>query len=298
MNSSTGSFGTINGVLVAQFANFIIRGVYADSPFVKDGRQARRKGFSIFTNPWATKTIARDEWELGWRFEDMDTPRECEPEVKEDHTVPVLSPWIPISDPYDLAVIGKTLEEMGETVSALGRCIVQGPNEAHPVTGKINSVWLEDELADVAASTYVMIDRLKLRRDRMNDRKAAKIDHLTRWHGLIGETLKTNGSGPSEPKKQPVRWFRLAVTKVNEQSDLSHNITVDFSCDPKEVAHYAMKEGDYLGKRTRWKGFDGEIQDLSEVHPKAQSTLTQGKPIARFWWEGPAKMIIAWKDVE
>lgn len=96
-----------------------------------------------------------------------------------------LNPWQPERDPVNLAVLGKAIEEMGEAISMLGRCIIQGIEEAEPVTGKPNRVALEDELADVAATASMVIERFKLHTDRMSGRAAAKADHLERWHAMI-----------------------------------------------------------------------------------------------------------------
>lgn len=96
-----------------------------------------------------------------------------------------LNPWHPQRDPVNLAVLGKAIEEMGEAISMLGRCIIQGIEEAEPVTGKPNRVALEDELADVAATASMVVERFKLHTDRMSVRVAAKTDHLERWHAMI-----------------------------------------------------------------------------------------------------------------
>lgn len=108
-----------------------------------------------------------------------------------------LNPWQPERDPVNLAVLGKAIEEMGEAISMLGRCIIQGIEEAEPVTGKPNRVALEDELADVAATAAMVVERFKLHTDRMSGRVAAKTDHLTRWHALIEP-------GPSEAGTTPL----------------------------------------------------------------------------------------------
>lgn len=97
-----------------------------------------------------------------------------------------LNAWQPEQDALNLAVLGKALEEMGEASAMLGRCVIQGIEEAEPVTGKPNREALENELADVAATTAMLIDHFGLDADRMGARVEAKIAHLRRWHALIG----------------------------------------------------------------------------------------------------------------
>lgn len=72
------------------------------------------------------------------------------------------SPWHPMSDAVDLKHLGKLAEELSEAGAAVARCIIQGIDEAEPVTGKINRQWLQDELADVQANIGLVIERFKL----------------------------------------------------------------------------------------------------------------------------------------
>lgn len=58
------------------------------------------------------------------------------------------SPWRAESDPVKLAVLGKLAEELGELQAAVARCIIQGADGSHPVTGKPNLDWLFEEIAD------------------------------------------------------------------------------------------------------------------------------------------------------
>ena len=61
------------------------------------------------------------------------------------------SAWHPTTNKVDLAHLGKLGEELAECAAAASRCIIQGIDEAHPVTGKTNRQWLEEEIADVVA---------------------------------------------------------------------------------------------------------------------------------------------------
>jgi hypothetical protein len=90
------------------------------------------------------------------------------------------NPWQPITDPTDIKCLGKLLEEVNELGAALSRCIIQGVDEAEPVTGKINREWLEDELADVKVNVNLVIKRFGLQIDQSRvDRKTAFLEH---WH--------------------------------------------------------------------------------------------------------------------
>ncbi len=92
------------------------------------------------------------------------------------------NPWRPISDPLALKHLGKLAEELGEASAAVARCIIQGVDEAEPVTGKVNREWLEDELADVFAAAKLVTQHFGLDQDRMIERRNRKVDQLIAWH--------------------------------------------------------------------------------------------------------------------
>lgn len=94
------------------------------------------------------------------------------------------NPWHPMKDPVDLKTLGKFNEELGECIAAASRCMIQGVNEAEPVTGKINREWLEDEIADIYAGAALTIDRFGLDTARIRVRMQRKIEHLKQWHSL------------------------------------------------------------------------------------------------------------------
>lgn len=98
-----------------------------------------------------------------------------------------LNPWNPMLRPIDLKHLGKLGEELGEAQSAVCRCIIQGINECHPITGKTNREWLEDELADVLANIELVHEHFNLNEDRMGDRVEKKIEHLRGWHSMLDE---------------------------------------------------------------------------------------------------------------
>ncbi|SDD93858.1 hypothetical protein SAMN05216337_101795 [Bradyrhizobium brasilense] len=94
------------------------------------------------------------------------------------------NPWHPITDTVDLKHLGKLGEECGELGSAVSRCIIQGVDEAEPVTGKINRQWLEDEIADVRANSELVIERFGLNEAAIATRSEKKKRHLRQWHKL------------------------------------------------------------------------------------------------------------------
>lgn len=95
------------------------------------------------------------------------------------------SPWHPCLDPKELAVLGKLVEELNECGSAASRCIIQGWDESHPTTGKANSQWLLEEMADVLAGISVTLEHFGISREELAVRTEAKIVHLKGWHKLI-----------------------------------------------------------------------------------------------------------------
>lgn len=101
------------------------------------------------------------------------------------------SPWHPITDAVDLKHLGKLSEELSELSAAaskcgaaVSRCIIQGIDEAEPVTGKINREWLEDEIADVRANSELNIERFNLDEARIAARCEKKKRYLRQWHKL------------------------------------------------------------------------------------------------------------------
>ncbi len=104
------------------------------------------------------------------------------------------NPWHPMSDPVDLKTIGKLLEEtseltecaasLGKLSAAAARCLIQGVDARHPVTGKINRLWLQDEIADVIANIHLTIERFDLDLRYIDERKTLKTDMLRKWHAM------------------------------------------------------------------------------------------------------------------
>ena len=95
-----------------------------------------------------------------------------------------MNPWNPITDALDLKRLGKLAEELGECQAAVARCIIQGLDESEPVTGKVNRLWLQEEIADVMANVHLVVERLNLDTEFMADRIDRKIERLREWHKI------------------------------------------------------------------------------------------------------------------
>lgn len=96
-----------------------------------------------------------------------------------------LSPWQPETNKIKLAVLGKLSEELGELTAIVSRCIIQGIDEDDPITGIINRVYLEDELADVLAGIFIVMKHFDLDDQAIMVRRAEKVELKLEWHKLI-----------------------------------------------------------------------------------------------------------------
>lgn len=94
---------------------------------------------------------------------------------------PLLNPWEPMKDRTDLKILGKALEEAGEYTQALSRCLIQGIDESEPVTGKPNRKMLEEELADIMATSRHVMQRFKLDAKFIESRYEKKYEQLKGW---------------------------------------------------------------------------------------------------------------------
>lgn len=97
------------------------------------------------------------------------------------------NPWVPTTDKLDLKHLGKLAEELGELSSAVARCIIQGFDENHPVTGKPNKEWLEEEIADVYATMSHVQKHFGLDYNFIRNRETNKINYLAEWHRMEDE---------------------------------------------------------------------------------------------------------------
>lgn len=91
-------------------------------------------------------------------------------------------PWHPMSSPRSIKTIGKLNEELGELQAAASRCLIQGMDGREPNTGKVNSQWLEEEIADVLANIDLVVEHFKLGTTLMAQRIVDKKSKLKTWH--------------------------------------------------------------------------------------------------------------------
>jgi len=105
-----------------------------------------------------------------------------------------LNPWVPMSDPLDVAVLGKLMEEASELVSAAARCLIQGVGEIEPITGKPNREWLADEIADVIANLKKAAAHFGLSETDIFARALMKEGRLDRWHAMIETASQNKGA--------------------------------------------------------------------------------------------------------
>lgn len=90
------------------------------------------------------------------------------------------NPWKHEPDPVKLAVLGKAAEELSELIAAISRCIIQGVDGTHPVTGKPNIDWLWEEMVDVRNMLEVM-GTVWLPPPGWHERLKKKRDHIDQW---------------------------------------------------------------------------------------------------------------------
>lgn len=105
--------------------------------------------------------------------------------MSDDSTSPTVNPWRPMSDPLDLAVLGKFAEELAECAAIVSRCIIQGIEEREPVTGKLNREALSEEIADVMASMGLTGDHFGLDQESTLARAHRKVAGLRLWHDML-----------------------------------------------------------------------------------------------------------------
>jgi hypothetical protein len=107
------------------------------------------------------------------------------------------SPWRAEPDPVKLAILGKLAEELGELQAAVARCIIQGVDGVHPVTGKPNADWLREEIVDVVNmvdfTDHVLIetdDQLTQSQVRLLKKRAHIQQWLESFQTLPGSLMK------------------------------------------------------------------------------------------------------------
>lgn len=95
------------------------------------------------------------------------------------------NPWRPMRAPIDVKYIGKLGEETHELGQVVMRCLLQGINETHPETGKINKTWLEDEMGDVLGHIRGTMIHFKLDGARIAARARMKEALQAAWAKML-----------------------------------------------------------------------------------------------------------------
>lgn len=93
--------------------------------------------------------------------------------------------WMPMTNAVDVQHLGKLSEECGELTSAASRCLIHGIDEPHPISGKINKRWLEEEIADVVAMIRHVRERFKLDEAFIAERVERKFDYNEQWFATV-----------------------------------------------------------------------------------------------------------------
>lgn len=103
--------------------------------------------------------------------------------IMEDHEIVsnLPSEWHPTTDLVQLGILGKSIEELGECISVLGRCICQGITGTEPRTRKRNVDWLTEEVADSLATLHGVIEGFQLSQVRIRDRQSKKLAYHRKW---------------------------------------------------------------------------------------------------------------------
>jgi hypothetical protein len=95
------------------------------------------------------------------------------------------SKWVPITDLQTLAALGKLQEELGELVSIIGRCIIQGIDERDPETGTYNRVNLKNEIADTMGLSVLVMEHLHLDKNEIDIRASKKLKMKREWLEML-----------------------------------------------------------------------------------------------------------------
>ena len=97
--------------------------------------------------------------------------------------------WIPMSEPINMAHIGKLGEEASELARICCRIMIQGIDAIDP-DSKIANRWsLQDEIADVYAMAGLCIARFKLNVDVIEVRERRKKAMKRTWFDMLAHAL-------------------------------------------------------------------------------------------------------------
>lgn len=96
-----------------------------------------------------------------------------------------ITAWHVETDKFRIRRLGKALEEMGELVSVLARCIIQGVDEVDPSSGEVNRMRMQKEGADVYTQLAHLVDAFDLNQSDMLTRIGYKTDSMAEWERLL-----------------------------------------------------------------------------------------------------------------
>lgn len=113
-----------------------------------------------------------------------------------------VSEWRPITNIYQLGLLGKLCEEANELGAACARSIIQGLDEQVPNKDYTNREWLENEIADVYALADAAVDRLKLNTIRIAARVRAKRTFKAPWFRWLLAEAEQESYNPSDCSPQ------------------------------------------------------------------------------------------------
>ncbi|CUX03708.1 hypothetical protein [Agrobacterium genomosp. 2] len=97
----------------------------------------------------------------------------------------IINAWKPEGDVVLHQALGKLAEECSELAKIATRCMIQGYVEADPVTQKLNSTQLMEEVADVRATMRWLFDVLDQPFKGESPREARKFDGFKRWEAML-----------------------------------------------------------------------------------------------------------------
>lgn len=95
--------------------------------------------------------------------------------------------WIPMTDPIDLAHIGKLGEEAAELARICARITIQGIDGIDPETRLTNRIHLQNEIADVYAMAGLCIGRFTLGVDNIELRERRKKTMKRTWFQMLAD---------------------------------------------------------------------------------------------------------------
>lgn len=97
--------------------------------------------------------------------------------------------WIPMTEPINMAHIGKLGEEASELARICCRIMIQGIDGIDPDTDNVNRYALADEIADVYAMAGLCIGRFKLDIDEISTRERRKKTMKRTWFDMLAHAL-------------------------------------------------------------------------------------------------------------